>query len=160
MGVGQKNRLVEETSGQEPYRGVESLTWTEVEEQQGKLIKVKGFAQDMYLKLCRVVVSTDRTDDIVTNDVTQLDTDEAQKESGHRRKVEQFHREAKQVTGIQRCECRLNRSQRNHLCASMLVWLCFKELADQTKQSVYQIKHNLLSDYLKQQVRNPTIAFC
>jgi hypothetical protein len=154
-----KNRLVDETRGQAPYRGVESLTWTVVEEQQGKLVKVKGFAQDMYLKLFRVVVSTDRTDYIVTNDVTQSDTDEAQKESGHRWKVEQFHREEKQVTGIERCQCRLNRSQRNHLCASMLVWLCFKELADKTKQTVYQLKHNLMSDYLKQQLRNPTIVY-
>jgi len=41
----------------------------------------------------------------------------------------------------------------------MLVWLCFKELAYKTEQSVYQLKHNLLADYLKQQLRNPTIAF-
>lgn len=73
-----KNRLVDETRGQEPYRGVESLAWTAVEEPQGKLVKVKGFAQDMYLKLFRVVVSTDRTDYVVTNDVTQAVTKEAQ----------------------------------------------------------------------------------
>jgi hypothetical protein len=154
-----KNRLVDETRGQEPYRGVETLAWTTAEEQQGKLVKVKGFAQATYLKLFRVVVSPDRTDYIVTNDVTQADTDEAQKESSHRWKVEQFHREEKQVTGLERCQCRLNRAQRNHLCASMLVWLCFKELAYQTKQTVYQLKHGLLSDYLKQQLRNPTITF-
>lgn len=155
-----KNRLVDETRGQAPYRAVESLTWTTAEEHTGKLVKVKGFAQATYLKLFRVVVSPDRTDYIVTNDVTQADTDEAQKESGHRWKVEQFHREEKQVTGLERCQCRLNRAQRNHLCASMLVWLCFKELAYQTKQTVYQLKHTLLSDYLKQQLRNPTIVFC
>ena len=155
-----KNRLVDETRGQEPYRGVESLTWIEAEEQQGKLVKFKGFAQATSLKLFRVVVSPDRTDYIVTNDVTQSDTDEAQKESGHRWKIEQFHREEKQLTGIECCQCRLNRSQRNHLCASMLVWLCFKELAYKTEQTVYQLKHNLMSDYLKQQLRNPTIAFC
>jgi SRSO17 transposase len=154
-----KNRLVDETRGQESYRAVESLTWRTQDEQQGKLVKVKGFAQATYLKLFRVVVSPDRTDYIVTNDVTQSDTAEAQQESGHRWKVEQFHREEKQVTGLERCQCRLNRSQRNHLCASMLVWLCFKELAYQTKQTVYQLKHNLLSDYLKQQLRNPTIAY-
>jgi len=155
-----KNRLVDETRGQEPYVVVESLPWTTVEEHIGKTVKVKGFAQDTYLKLFRVQVSTDRTDYIVTNDVTQSDTDEAQKESGQRWKIEQFHREEKQLTGIERCQWRLNRSQRNHLCASMLVWLCFKELAYKTEQTVYQLKHNLMADYLKQQLRNPTIAFC
>ncbi len=154
-----KNRLVDETRGQEPYRAVETLTWATEDEQQGKLVKVKGFAQATYLKLFRVVVSPDRTDYIVTNDVTQADIDEAQQESGHRWKIEQFHGEEKQVTGLERCQCRLNRAQRNHLCASMLVWLCFKELAYQTKQTVYQLKHGLLSDYLKQQLRNPTIAY-
>ncbi len=150
---------MDESKGARPYQSVESLEWTEADEQMGKTIKVKGFAKNTYLKLFRVVVSPDRTDYIVTNDVTQADTDEVQKESGHRWKVEQFHREEKQVTGLERCQCRLNRSQRNHLCASMLVWLCFKELAYQTKQTVYQLKHNLLSDYLKQQLRNPTIAY-
>jgi hypothetical protein len=107
-----KNRLVDETRGQEPYVAVESLSWATLEERQGKTVKVKGFAQDTYLKLFRVQVSTDRTDYIVTNDVTQSDTDEAQQESAHRWKIEQFHREEKQLTGIERCQCRLNRSQR------------------------------------------------
>jgi len=111
------------------------------------------------LKLFRVVVSTNRTDYIVTNDVTQSDTGEAQKVSRQRWKVEQFHREAKQITGIEYCRCRLNRSQRNHIAAAMLVWVAFKEPADKSAQTVYQLKHGLLSDYLKQQLRNPAIAF-
>jgi hypothetical protein len=37
----------------------------------------------------------------------------------------------------------------------MLVWVSFKELAYQTKQTVYQLKQGLLSDYLKQQLRTP-----
>ncbi len=111
------------------------------------------------MKLFRVTVSTNRTDYIATNDMTQLDTDAVQKASGQRWKIEQFHREAKQTTGLERCQCRLNRSQRNHIAAAMLVWLSVKELADKTKKTVYQLKQGLLSDYLKQQMRNPTMAF-
>jgi len=154
-----KNRLVDESKGTLPYQAVESLQWTPSEEQTGKTIKVKGFAKDTYLKLFRVVVSTDRTDYIVTNDVTQSDTTAAQQESGHRWKIEQFHREEKQLTGIGDCECRINRSQRNHLCCAMLTWVCLKNLAYETGQTVYQLKHGLLSDYLRQQLRCPTIAF-
>jgi hypothetical protein len=91
--------------------------------------------------------------------MTQSDIGAAQKESGQRWKIEQFHREAKQTTGLERCQCRLNRSQRNHIAAAMLVWLSVKELADKTKKTVYQLKQGLLSDYLIQQMRNPTIAF-
>jgi hypothetical protein len=75
------------------------------------------------------------------------------------RKIEQFHREAKQLTGLEHCQCRLNRSQRNHICASLLVWLCLNELADKTKQTMYHLKQGLLSDYLKQQLRQPTLTF-
>ncbi len=154
-----RNRLVDDSLGEKPYTAIENLSWTDEEITTGKTVKVKKFASDTHLKLFRVVVSTNRTDYIVTNDVTQSTTDEAQKASGQRWKVEQFHREAKQITGIEYCQCRLNRSQRNHIAAAMLVWVVFKELADKSAQTVYQLKHGLLSDYLKQQLRNPAIAF-
>ncbi len=154
-----RNRLVDETGGEKPYRAVETLWWTAAEEQVGKTVKLRGFAGATHLKLFRVAVSTNRTEYLVTNEMTQSDTDAAQKESGHRWKIEQFHREAKQTTGLERCQCRLNRSQRNHIAAAMLVWLSVKELADKTKKTVYQLKQGLLSDYLIQQMRNPSIAF-
>ena len=157
-----KNRLADDSGGQKPYQAVSALTWTEAEQECGKLVKLHKFSGSTYLKLFRVSLSTERTDDIeyiVTNDVTQDDLAGAQKESARRWKIEQFHREEKQLTGIGKCECRLNRSQRNHICASMLVWVCLKQLAYQTKQSVYQIKKNLLSEYLRQQLRCPTLAY-
>jgi SRSO17 transposase len=154
-----RNRLVDESRGQEPYRAVETLQWTVTEEAAGKTVKLRGFPGATRLKLFRVVVSTNRTEYIVTNDLTQSDTDAAQEASGQRWKIEQFHREAKQTTGLERCQCRLNRSQRNHIAAAMLVWLCVKELADKAEKTIYQLKQGLLSDYLKQQMRNPTIIF-
>lgn len=154
-----KNRQVDDSGGKQPYQAIERLDWTAEELLSGKTVKVKKFASETYLKLFRVTVSTNRTDYIATNDITQSDTDEAQKASSQRWKIEQFHREAKQITGIEYCQCRLNRSQRNHIASALLVWLVFKELADKTAQTVYQLKHGLLSDYLKQQLQNPAIAF-
>jgi hypothetical protein len=75
------NRLVDESKGQQPYQAVETLAWSEAEEQHGKLVKVKGFAKSFY------------------------------------------------------------------------------ELATLTKQTVYQLKHGPLSDYLKQQLHQPTLTF-
>lgn len=154
-----KNRLVDDSFGERSYTAIENLIWTDEELRSGKIVKVKKFAQDTHLKLFRVEVSTDRTDYIATNDMTQSDTTDAQQASSQRWKIEQFHREIKQITGIERSQCRLNRSQRNHIASAMLAWLSFKELAYQTRQTVYQLKQGLLSDYLKQQLRNPTIAF-
>ena len=153
------NRLVDETKGQQPYRAVETLAWSEPEDQQGKVVKVKGFAKNFYLKLFRVIVSTDKTDFIVTNDLTQDDTEAVQQESSQRWKIEQFHREVKQLTGLEHCQCRLNRSQRNHIWASLLVWLRLNDLAHQAQKTMYQLKHGLLSDYLRQQLRQPSLRF-
>jgi hypothetical protein len=103
------------------------------------------------------VVSTDRTDYVVTNDVAQHSTDDTQRVCAIRWKIEQWHREVKQVTGLERCQRRTPRIQRNHIVCAMLVWCRFKELAYQTGRAVYQIKFGQLSDYLIQQLKSPPV---
>ena len=62
--------------------------------------------------------------------------------------IEQFHRELKQLTGVESCQCRLARIQRNHINCAMLVGIKLKDLAYKTGQTVYQLKYGLLSNYL------------
>jgi len=71
--------------------------------------------------------------------------------------IEQLHREGKQVTGLERCQCRKARIQRNHIGCALLVWVRLKDLATETGRTVYQLKHGLLDDYLTQQLRNPSL---
>lgn len=151
------NRLVDETGGEEAYRGIETLEWSDEEKAQGKLVKVRGFPGDFKVKLFRVEVSTHRTEWVVTNDLSQHTTQGAQEASALRWKVEEFHREAKQLTGLEDCQCRKARIQRNHIACSLLVWGRLKTLAYQTGQNVYQLKHGLLHDYLVAQLKNPAI---
>ena len=72
-------------------------------------------------------------------------------------KIEEFHREAKQLTGKEGCQCRAWRIQRNHIGCAMLVWSRLKHLAYQCGQTIYQIKRGLLRDYLVQQRKNPSV---
>ena len=72
-------------------------------------------------------------------------------------KIEEFQRETKQLTGIERCQCRTRRIQRNHIACALLVWSRLKHLAYQSQRTVYQIKHGLLHDYLVQQLKNPSV---
>jgi hypothetical protein len=67
------------------------------------------------------------------------------------------HREDKQLTGIEGCQCRLARIVRNHIGCAMLVWVRLKQVAYETGRTIYQVKHDLLSDYLRQQLKSPTI---
>jgi len=151
------NRLVDDSGGAEPYRRIETLSWSETELEGGKLVKVKGFPGDFKVKLFRVEVSTHRTEWVVTNDLSQSSTQDAQQVSALRWKIEEFHREAKQLTGLEDCQCRKARIQRNHIACSLLVWSRLNSLAHQTRQTVYQLKHGLLHHYLVAQLKSPSI---
>ena len=152
------NRQVDDSGGERPYQRVDELEWSEEELQKGKLIKIKGFPKEHKVKLFRVVVHSRRTEWIVTNDLLSRDSvHEAQKARLLRWKIEEFHREAKQLTGIERCQCRTGRIQRNHIACALLVWSRLKHLAYQSGRTVYQIKHGLLHDYLIQQLKSPSV---
>jgi hypothetical protein len=45
------------------------MEWKELEIEQGKVIKIKGFPRDKKVKLFRVIVSANRTEYVVRNDL-------------------------------------------------------------------------------------------
>jgi len=151
------NRKVDDSGGVRPYRAVSELEWSEEELQRGKRVKIHGFPGDHRVTLFRVAVSTHRTDFIVTNDHSHNSCDYTRKQCALRWKIEQYHRELKQLTGIESCQCRKRRIQKNHIHCALLVWTRLATLAHQTQTTLYQLKHNLLRDFLIQQLKNPTI---
>ena len=151
------NRQVDESTGIHPYQRVDSLCWSEEELAFGKTIKIKGFPQKHKVKLFRVEVSTHRTDYVVTNDLTQDSTKATHQACGFRWRIEQLHREGKQLTGWEKCQCRKARIQRNHIGCALLVWVRLKYLAIANSSNVYQLKNGLLDRYLIQQLKNPSL---
>lgn len=151
------NRQVDDSNGEQGYRRMDSLEWTETEQQEGKLLKIKGFPAKHKVRVFRLVLSTQRTDYVVTNEIEQDKVEVARDVCGFRWKVEQFHRETKQVTGIERCQCRQARIVRNHIGCAILVWVRLKQVAQEKQQTIYRVKQGLLDDYLRQQLKSPTI---
>jgi IS4 transposase len=167
------NRQVDDSAGIDLYQRIDSLEWDNEELSKGKIIKVKGFPQEHKVKLFRVEVSTHRTDYVVTNDITQDSTEATDKACRFRWRierggcvgfprisnhaVEQLHREGKQLTGWEKCQCRKARIQRNHIGCALLVWIRLKYLAIANYSTVYQLKNGLLQDYLIQQLKNPSL---
>ncbi len=96
-----KNRLVDDSEGKEDYKSVESLSWAPNELKSGKIIKIKTFPKFKKVKLFRVIVSTNKTEYVASNDRNQSTTSDVQKVCAIRWKVEEFHRELKQLTGIE-----------------------------------------------------------
>lgn len=151
------NRQVDDSGGERPYQRVDELDWSERELRQGKRIKIKGFPKDYKVKLFRVVVTSNRTEWVVTNDLSGDSTQDTREVRAVRWRIEEFHREAKQLTGIEECQCRAGRIQRNHVACALLVWTRLKSLAYQSGQTIYRIKRGLLHDYLVQQLKNPSV---
>jgi len=153
------NRLVDERGGPGTCEPLGLLSWSAQDVVHGKVLKVRGMPKESKLKVFRVLVSTHRTDYLVTNELAQQETAAAEAESGRRWTMEQFHREAKYLTGLEACQCRLARSQRNHIGLALRVWFRLKTLAYRTNQTVYQLKAGLLNAYMKQELSELTLAF-
>ncbi len=151
------NRQVDDSADQSGYQRVDSLSWTESEVQHGKTLHIKDFPKGHQVKVFRLVLSTKRTDYIATNDMAQDSTPDTQDVCALRWKIEQFHRETKQTTGIEGCQCRLARIQRNHIACAILVWVRLKQVAQETASTLYELKHGLLDDYMRSQLRSPAI---
>lgn len=111
------------------------------------------------MQLFRVTVSPHRTEFVVTNDLSQDSTQATREECRVRWKIEHFHRELKQLTGVEACQCRKGPIQRNHIHCALQVWNFLRRQAVNSPLTVYEISHQPWSDFLHQQLRSPALKF-
>lgn len=152
------NRLARRADDDSFYQKVTDLEWSTEDLKNGKPVRLRGMPNGFAMKMFRVPISTNRTDHVVTNDSSQHCSDDTKKVCAMRWLIEQFHRELKQLTGVESCECRKQRIQRNHIACAILVWVRLKEIAYKTGKTVYRLKRGLMKDYLVQQLRNPALS--
>jgi IS4 transposase len=111
---------------------------------------------DYKVKLFRVA-ATNRTEYVATNDHSQDSAVAVKDMCGIRWKIEQYHREEKQLLGMEKCQCRKARAQKNHIGCAILAWHCLTRLARKLKTNIYALKNGLLSEYMKAELKNPSI---
>jgi Transposase DDE domain len=137
------------------------LEWNDTELVHGKAIRLKGqkLSADVRLhRLSRVSHGDgERIEYILTNDPAHPDTDAVAHHVGIRWKIEQLHREVKQVTAIGKCQCREAKAQRNHIACAFIAWVMLKRAAHACKTTIYQLKQALLDSYVNQTLNNPRI---
>ena len=61
------------------------------------------------------------------------------------------------MTGSEKCQCRKARSQRNHLACCYHAWVSLKVQAKKVKRTIYQVRKNLFTDYLVNELMYPRI---
>jgi hypothetical protein len=152
------NRKVDDSQGKNPYKAVSDLDWFGDEMLRGKMVKINGFPMDCKVKLFRVAAAN-RTEYVVTNDTSQDCAVAVKDMCGIRWKIEQYHREGKQTLGMERCQCRKARAQKNHIGCAILAWHCLTTLARRLRTNIYALKSGLLSEYMKKELEHPSIPF-
>lgn len=150
------NRKVDDSQGKNPYKAVSELEWLGDEMLRGKLVKIQGFPMDYKVKLFRVA-ATNRTEYVATNDSSQDSAVAVKAMCGIRWKIEQYHREGKQLLGLEKCQCRKARAQKNHIGCVILAWHGLTTLARKLRTNIYALKNNFLSEYMREALKNPSI---
>jgi SRSO17 transposase len=148
------NRMVS-LSKEEGYIHLDEIDWTPERLTQGVSIKLKKVP--FRVQLFKVVTPHGDIDWIITNSEALLTTDDVQDEDAKRWQVEQLHRELKQLTGIEKCQCRKQRAQRNHIACCYQAWLAIKVKADSLGKTLYTTVHDLLYEFLRAELRDPRI---
>jgi hypothetical protein len=149
------NRLVSLTP-QGGYIHLQDLVWTAEQLEHGLSIKLKELP--FRVQIYKVEETNSDIDWIITNAPQGTITiHDVQAHNAVRWQIEQLHRELKQLTGSEKCECRKARSQRNHIGACYHAWLALRLRAQQLGQSLYAVQHALFDDYLRAELRQPHI---
>lgn len=150
-----ENRCVSLSPGQ-GYIHLQQIAWTEEQLRYGITIKLKEVP--FKVQLFKVVTTNGDIDWVITNRApSSVSTSVVQKENQRRWAIEQLHRELKQLTGIEKCQCRKQRAQRNHFFCCYQAWFSLKVVAKKLKTTLYKVKQNLWSDYLRNELRHPHI---
>lgn len=149
------NRLVS-LSKEQGYIHLDEIEWTPQRLQQGLEVKLQKVP--FTVKLFKIVAPNGDIDWVITNHPdASLSSMDVQNADAHRWQIEQFHREFKQLTGSEKCQCRKQRSQRNHIACCYQAWLALAVKATQLCKTVYATKHDLLYEFLRAELRDPPI---
>lgn len=137
------------------YVHLPQVAWTDEQLANGQMVKLKEVP--FKVRLFKVVATNGDIEWVITNDPGSKSGQAIQDGNDLRWQVEQLHRELKQLTGIEHCQCRKARSQRNHLACCYLAWLSIKMKAKPLGKTLYQVVRELFSEYLRAELRNPRI---
>jgi hypothetical protein len=149
------NRLVS-LSPDTGYIHLDEIEWTADQLETGIVVKLKKVP--FKVRLFKIVAPHGDIDWIMTNDLDRSMTRQVVqdvKDVGWH--IEQLHREVKQLTGTEKCQCRHQRSQRPHLACCYYAWFALKVHAQRLGETLYAIKENLLYEFLRAELRQPRI---
>jgi DDE superfamily endonuclease len=149
-----ENRLASLTK-EGGYIHLDEIVWSDEQLEYGISIKLKEVP--FYVQLFKLVAPDGNIDWVITNCPKKISAQVVQEENKVRWHIEQLHRELKQLTGIEKCQSRKSRSQRNHIAYCYQAWFALRKKAKETEKTVYALRNELFNEYLKRVLISPII---
>lgn len=122
---------------------------------EGLVCHLRGYG---WIKVIKRVIKNDFLGYLATND-TSLTADDISQGYAERWKIEEYHRGLKQTTGIEECQARIGRIQRNHIFCSILAFLALEAKRIEEDVSWYESKYSIVKDTIRSYLKSPTISF-
>jgi hypothetical protein len=144
------NRRVS-TSPQTGYLHLEELEWSEEQLKSGQMVKLKELP--FLVRLFKIVATNGDIEWMITNHPGFISRQVTKQASDVRWQIEQLHRELKQLTGTEKCQCRKARAQRTHIALCYQAWVAIRVKATSVKKTMYSVVKELYSDYLRAELR-------
>jgi hypothetical protein len=117
--------------------------------ESGVLVYLRGYG---WITVFRFVAKNGHTDYYGTNisDPTRLQIESLVRT---RWEIEIYHRELKQTCGLEQCQARTSRSQRNHIGYSILTWIKQSNIRRQFNLSLYRQQWNIIKPSIAYQLK-------
>lgn len=135
----------------EPYRPVADLATY-----NGTICWMKKYGQVKVFKVVTHRRGTEDIDYLATNDLTYSAPDIASA-NACRWQIEEYHRGAKQLTGLENCQSQHQRAQRNHILCSIRALLALEQWRLSRGIPWYEAKQQLIAEAIANYLKNPTI---
>ena len=110
--------------------------------EEGLSVHLRGYG---WVTVFKFVANNGRIDYVTTN-MDNPTRDQIIKITKARWSIETYHRELKQTCGIERCQTRTGRAQRNHICLAIQAWLDKHKQRMLKKITLYQQDWNIIKE--------------
>lgn len=115
----------------------------------GLSVHLRGYG---WVTVFKFVAKNGRIDYITTN-MENPTRDAVEAIMKARWSIEVYHRELKQTCGIERCQARTGRAQRNHICMAIKAWTDMHRLRAREKISLYQQNWAVIKNAITESIR-------
>jgi hypothetical protein len=131
----------------------ESLEKIDIPE-EGRQVHLRGYG---WITVFKFVAKNGRIDYLATSK-ERPSRDEIKDIIAARWSIEVYHRELKQTCGIERCQARHGRSQRNHIYMAIMAWFNKYKRRIREKITIYEQDWQVLKKTIQSEIKNIMLA--